>query len=38
MDNCGGKLMVRKGKYGEFNGYSNYPKGKFSKKYKRLLR
>ncbi|MGN0771741.1 MAG: NERD domain-containing protein [Christensenellales bacterium] len=28
---CGGKLVVRKGKYGEFYGCSNYPKCKFTK-------
>lgn len=30
--NCGGKLVVRNGKYGKFYGCSNYPKCKFSKK------
>lgn len=29
---CGGKLVVRKGKFGEFVGCSNYPKCKFTKK------
>ena len=29
---CGGKLVPRKGKYGEFLGCSNYPKCKFTKK------
>jgi len=29
---CGGKLVLRKGKYGEFWGCSNYPKCKFIKK------
>lgn len=28
---CGGKLVVRKGRYGEFYGCSNYPKCKFKK-------
>lgn len=28
---CGGKLVVRKGKYGEFVGCSNYPNCKFTK-------
>lgn len=28
---CGGKLVTRKGKYGEFLGCSNYPKCKFTK-------
>jgi len=26
---CGGKLVLRKGKYGEFKGCSNYPKCRF---------
>jgi len=30
--NCGGKLVVRKGKYGKFYGCSNFPKCKFSQK------
>lgn len=29
---CGGKLVLRKGKYGEFWGCSNYPKCRFIKK------
>ena len=29
---CGGELVLRKGRYGEFYGYSNYPKCKFTKK------
>lgn len=29
---CGGKLVLRKGKYGEFYGCENYPKCKFIKK------
>lgn len=29
---CGGELVVRKGKYGDFWGCSNYPKCKFTKK------
>lgn len=29
---CGGKLIKRSGKYGEFLGCSNYPKCKFTKK------
>lgn len=29
---CGGKLVLRKGQYGEFYGCSNYPKCKFTKK------
>lgn len=28
--NCGGKLVLRKGKYGNFYGCSNYPKCKFT--------
>ena len=28
---CGGRLVLRKGKYGEFWGCSNYPKCKFNK-------
>lgn len=28
---CGGKLLNRKGQYGEFLGCSNYPKCKFKK-------
>ena len=28
---CGGKLVLRDGKYGEFYGCSNYPKCKFKK-------
>lgn len=31
--NCGGKLVLREGKYGQFYGCSNYPKCKFRKKY-----
>lgn len=31
---CGGTLVLRKGKYGEFWGCSNYPKCKFIKKIK----
>ena len=27
---CGGKLVTRKGKYGEFKGCSNYPKCRFT--------
>jgi predicted RNA-binding Zn-ribbon protein involved in translation (DUF1610 family) len=30
--NCGGKLVIRKGKYGKFYGCSSFPKCKFSKK------
>ena len=30
--NCGGELVVRNGRYGEFYGCSNYPRCKFSKK------
>jgi len=29
---CGGKLIVRKGKFGEFIGCANYPKCRFTKK------
>ena len=29
---CGGNLVLRNGKYGEFYGCSNYPKCKFTKK------
>lgn len=29
---CGGKLVLRKGKYGDFYGCSNYPNCKFTKK------
>ena len=29
---CGGKLVKREGKYGEFFGCSNYPKCRFTKK------
>lgn len=29
--NCGGKLVLREGKYGQFYGCSNYPKCKFRK-------
>ena len=29
---CGGKLVKRSGKYGEFIGCSNYPKCKYTKK------
>ena len=28
---CGGKLVLRCGKYGQFYGCANYPKCKFSK-------
>lgn len=28
---CGGRLVLRKGKYGEFWGCENYPKCKFKK-------
>lgn len=31
---CGGKLVLRKGKYGMFYGCTNYPKCKFTKKTK----
>lgn len=30
---CGGKLLLRKGKYGQFKGCSNYPKCRFTLKY-----
>ena len=29
--NCGGQLMVRKGRYGRFYGCSNYPKCRYTK-------
>ena len=29
---CGGKLIIRKGEFGEFMGCSNYPKCRFIKK------
>ena len=28
---CGNQLVERKGRYGNFTGYSNYPKCKFTK-------
>lgn len=31
---CGGKLILRKGRYGKFYGCSNYPKCKYALKYK----
>ena len=31
---CGGKLVLRNGKYGDFYGCENYPKCKFIKKGK----
>ena len=31
---CGGKLIIRNGKYSKFIGCSNYPKCRFTKKYK----
>lgn len=32
---CGGNLILKNGKYGEFYGCSNYPKCKYTQKYKR---
>ena len=32
--NCGGKLVMRKGKYGKFLGCSNYPNCKYTRNLK----